>query len=226
MDITKFYFNSKPILESLNPTDLQFFNDNMKLIKVSKGVELFKEGQPPKEVYILKQGKVKIYQTKHGSENQILYIYTTGDMFGYRPLLCNEGNFASAMTIEECQLYILEKKYFLSLVNKSVDLMMLLLKSSSHEFAVILNYIGTFSLKSGREKVALCLLILEEKYKLNGISPIEITISRADLASFSGIVFETLSRIITQFKDEKLINVSGRKITLENKYALKLLAKQ
>ena len=101
MDITKFYFKSQPILESLNPIDLLFFNEQMKLKRVSKGVELFKEGERAKEVYIIKQGKVKIYQTNHGSVNQILYIYSAGDMFGYRPLLYNEGNFASAMTIED-----------------------------------------------------------------------------------------------------------------------------
>jgi len=225
MDITKFYFKSQPILESLNPIDLLFFNEQMKLKRVSKGVELFKEGERAKEVYIIKQGKVKIYQTNHGSVNQILYIYSAGDMFGYRPLLYNEGNFASAMTIEDCELYILDKKHFLSVVSKSVDLMMLILKNSSHEFSVIVNYIGAYSLKSGRERVALSLLILEEKYKMNGISPVMITLSRSDLASFAGISFETLSRIITQFKEELFIHIDGRKITLANKSALNLLAK-
>jgi len=225
MDISRFHFKSKPILESLNAIDLKFFHEHLKLERVSSGVELFKEGSQPKAVYIVKQGKVKIYQTKHDTENQILYIYTTGDMFGYRPLLCEGVNFASAMTIEECELYVLDKKHFLSAVNKSIDLNRLLLKNSSHEFSVVLNYIGAFSLKSGRERVALCLMILEEKYNMMGITPIEITLSRSDLAAFSGIAFETLSRIITQFKDENLITVSGRKITIANKYALNLLAK-
>jgi CRP-like cAMP-binding protein len=197
----------------------------MKLERVSKGVELFKEGNRAKEVYIIKQGKVKIYQTNHGSVNQILYIYSAGDMFGYRPMLYNEGNFASAMTIEDCELFVLDKKHFLSVVSKSVDLMMLILKNSSHEFSVIVNYIGAYSLKSGRERVALSLLILEEKYKVNGISPVIITLTRSDLASFAGISFETLSRIITQFKEESFIHIDGRKITLVNKSALNLLAK-
>lgn len=224
MDISKFYFKSQPILESLNSIDRIFLNDHLTLEEFSRGVELFKEGSPSKFVYIIKRGKVKIYQTKHGSENQILYIYTAGDMFGYRPMLSEGVNFASAMTIEECELYVLQKKHFLSAVNKSVELMKLLLTNSSHEFSVIVNYIGAFSLKSGRERVALCLLILEEKYKQKGISQVEITLSRADLAAFSGIAFETLSRVITQFKDENLIKIVGRKIYITNRSVLNLLA--
>jgi CRP/FNR family transcriptional regulator len=225
MDITRFYFNSKPILESLNSIDLLFFNEHMKQERVSKGVELFKEGNQSKSVYIIKQGKVKIYQTMHGSENHILYIYRAGEMFGYRPMLSAGVNFASAMTIEECELYVLEKKHFLSAVNKSTELLKLLLINSTHEFSVIVNYIGAFSLKSGRERVALCLLILEEMYKHKGISPVEITLSRSDLAAFSGITFETLSRVITQFKDENLIKIAGRKTYITNRSALNLLAK-
>jgi len=216
---------SQPILETINSIDSSELNEHLKLVHVSRKVELYKEGNPSKVVYIIKQGKVKIYQTPYRSENRILYIHTPGDIFGYHPMLYNEGNFASAMTIEECEFYVLEKKYFLDIVNKSADFMMMLLKNSCHELSVIINYIGAFSLKSGRERVALCLLILEEKYRQKGIDPVEITLSRADLASFSGIAFETLSRIITQFKNENLINILGRKITIINRPKLSILAK-
>jgi len=87
------------------------------------------------------------------------------------------------------------------------------------------NYIGAFSLKSGRERVALCLLILEEMYKQQGICPVEIALSRSDLAAFSGITFETLSRVITQFKEENLIKIAGRKIYITNRSAFHMLAK-
>ena len=200
MDTAKFHFKNRPILESLNSTDITLFNEHLKIRKVAKGVELFKEGSEGKEVFIIKSGKVKIYQTNHNAASQILYIYSTGDMFGYQPLLCNQLNFASAMTIEECDLFIIQKKHFIKIAHRSFDLLTLLLQNSSHEFSVVVNYIGAFALKSGRARVALSLLILEEKYRVDVNSPAFITLSRSDLASFARINFETLSRIITEVK--------------------------
>ena len=40
----------------------------------------------------------------------------------------------------------------------------------------------------------------------------KITISRADLASFAGTTGETLARIMTRFKNEKIIGTRGRKL--------------
>ncbi len=63
-DISKYHFRSQPLLESLNQGDLLLFKENLKLVRFARGVEMFKEGSKPKAVYILKRGKVKIYQKK------------------------------------------------------------------------------------------------------------------------------------------------------------------
>lgn len=69
--------------------------------------------------------------------------------------------------------------------------------------------------------MALSLLILREKYKKQSEGRIvEITLSRSDLAAFVGTTIETVARIITKLKKEKIIKVHGRKILVQDPMSL------
>lgn len=84
----------------------------------------------------------------------------------------------------------------------------------SHEFAVLANSLTMFAQKSVRERLALQLIVLREKYKVNfkqGI-PVEINLSRDDLASLVGTARENVVRLLTEFKEEKIVETKGRKI--------------
>lgn len=219
--VSKYYFNSKPILESLSKEELLAFKSYLKLKKVKKGRELFQEGSYPRGVYILKRGKVKIYQRTPSGGEQIVYIYTPGEMFGYRPLLCGDKHPASAMTLEECGIYFMTKASFLLALQNSTILSTILLRNLSHEFTVLVNHIAAFAQKSAKERIALSLLILREKYRKPGNKQsTEISLSRADLASFAGTTNETLARTISRFRAEKVIKINGRKIMIHNEEAL------
>jgi CRP-like cAMP-binding protein len=56
------------------------------------------------------------------------------------------------------------------------------------------------------------MLVLIEKYKTKGLWPVEIKLSRADLAALVGTSNETLARMMTQLKHEKYIATKGRSI--------------
>jgi len=214
--VSRFFFGSAPVLESLPGTDLQLLQERLKLKKIKKGRDILIEGSYPRYVYILKRGKVKLYQRSSSGVEQLIYIYTPGDMFGFRPLLSNEKNPASAQALEDCTIYYLPAKYFLSILKKSASLSNVLLQNLSHEFTVWVNRIAAFSQKSVKERLALSLLILREKYRKPDGRYAEITLSRADLASFIGTTNETLSRILARFNSERLIRFQGRKIIVIN----------
>ncbi|HWA32554.1 MAG TPA: helix-turn-helix domain-containing protein, partial [Cyclobacteriaceae bacterium] len=98
------------------------------------------------------------------------------------------------------------------------------LENLSREFTVLVNRIAAFSQKSAKERLALSLLILQEKYRRPGAQYAEITLSRANMAAFVGTTNETLARILTKFKQEKIIKVIGRKIVIRNATKLYQLA--
>ncbi|HEU5291551.1 MAG TPA: Crp/Fnr family transcriptional regulator, partial [Cyclobacteriaceae bacterium] len=122
--------------------------------------ELFREGALPNTVFILKKGKIKIFQTTENGNEQIVYIYEPGDIFGYRPLLCNERHPVTAKALEESLLIFIPRSRFQDLLERSPVLSRILLKNLSSEFSVWINYITTFAQYSVKERLALSLLIL------------------------------------------------------------------
>jgi CRP-like cAMP-binding protein len=215
VDISRFIFTSKSLFESLPIEDIRQFKSLVRLKKIKKGKVLFQEGSYPKGLYILKRGKVKLFQQLQSGSEQIVYIYSSGDIFGYRPLLCHDRHPASAKTLEECGIYFLAADHFFSILKKSTGFSNLLLENLSHEFSVLVNHIAAFGQRSVKERMALSLLILAEKYR-NG----EILVSRTDLASFVGTTIETVARIVTRLKQDKIINVNGRRIAIVDREAL------
>lgn len=148
---------------------------------------------------------------------QIVYIYEPGDIFGYRPMLCNEKHPVSAKAIEDSDVLFISRVRFQELLERCAELPKLLLRNLSSEFSVWINFITTFAQYSVKERLALCLLILREKYKKTKVSSqVEIGLSRKDLASFSGTSIETLARMLTKWKAEKIIVTKGRKIIVKD----------
>ncbi len=121
-------------------------------------------------------------------------------------------------------MLFIERKNFINLIVKSVSISNQLLISLSREFTVLTNRITLFAQRGIKERFAIVLLILNEKYKSDKESISEITLSRTDLANFVGTSVESLSRMINVFKTKKLIKTEGKKIMIENIRELYLLS--
>jgi CRP-like cAMP-binding protein len=131
-------------------------------------------------------------------------------------LISEEKYGDTAATIEESVIAFIPKEDFFKAIQLSPVLSNRLLKVMSHEFAVLVNGVAVFAQRTVRERLALSLIILRDKYKdeHQGIKPVELDLSRDDLAKFVGTARETLVRLLHDFKEDGLIETNGRKIKL------------
>lgn len=214
--IEKYHFKTDSILEGLPAKEFRLLKQEMQRIEIKKGKLIYREGSYSKGAYILRKGKVKIYQTNKDGKEQIAYIYRKGEIMGYRPILCEELHPVSAVALEDCVVSFIPRKYFLNALDESPILARRLLTNLSHEFTVWINKLTLFAQQPVRERVALSLLIINEKYKKEGRANliVVINLSREDLANYVGTTIETLVRILRYLKDEKIIATSGRRITI------------
>ena len=212
----KFNFNSDSILEGLPDSDLALLNRNMVTHTYKKGEILFREGSHPTGIYYITKGKVKKYTTDKEGREQIFYVCRKGEVLGYHALISEEKFGDTAATIEESVIAFIPKEDFLKTIQLSPVLSNRLLKVMSHEFAVLVNGVAVFAQRTVRERLALSLIILRDKYKKEhqGTQPVELDLSRDDLAKFVGTARETLVRLLHDFKEDGLIETNGRKITL------------
>ncbi|WP_347375062.1 Crp/Fnr family transcriptional regulator [Aequorivita sp. Q41] len=214
--ITKFTFNSQYILSELPSKDRDFLEKIMVDKKFRKNQPIFTEGTLPSGIFYLQSGKVKKYKMDNDGREQIIYIYNEGEFFGYSSVLSESTYGDTTVAIENSIISFITIEAFNQILKDSSTFSRLLLKSLSHEFSVLANLMAVLSQRTVRERVALNLLILHDKYKGDDTSKTYIMLSRSDLANMAGTVVETLARVLYDFKHDKLIATDGRKIQLLN----------
>jgi len=223
--ISKFIFNNQYLLNELPKIDKESLEKVMQHKNYRKNEAVFTEGTLPTGIFYVKEGKVKKYKVDNDGREQIIYIYNAGEFFGYSAILSEEPYGDTTVTIEDAIISFISKNDFIDLLDTSVIFNRLLLKSLSHEFSVMVNLMAVLSQRTVRERVALSLLILHDKYKICDTEKIVfIMLSRADLANMAGTVNETLARVLHDFKDDNLIWMEGRKIQLLNLQRLTQIA--
>lgn len=221
-DIDNYHLKSNALFEHLSTTEKNFIKNDIQRKEFAKGTFLFKEKSYSKGVYVIRKGKVKIFQTNSEGKQSIVYIYKKGDYFGYRPMLANEEQPVSAVAMDNVVVSFIPRAAFMELLEFSGSLANKLLVNLSKEFSVWINKMTVFSQYGVKERVALSLLILNEIYRISDEreKKVIINIGRDDFAGFVGTAKETLVRMLRHYKDENIIVTKGTKIILKNETEL------
>ena len=224
VNVRKFEFQSEKILASLSKSGRNAFMDATEKLIFKKGKLIFYEGGIPTGAFFILSGRAKIYKTGLDGKDQIFYIYNSGDLLGYHALLCNESYEDACEALEDCEILFVTKSKFFDLLQKIPELNMLLLQNMSHEFGVLVNTITVLAQKPLREKLAIYLLILKNRYTDDENPKGLISIPREDLANLIGTARESLGRLLKEFKEEGLIKIETRSIELVHIQKLERIA--
>jgi CRP-like cAMP-binding protein len=216
--IDKWDFKSNSVIDNLPPDELAILTANMTTHVYNKGEVIFREGAFATGIFFIKVGKAKKYKVDKDGEEQIIYVANTGEIMGYHALLAEERYPDSAAVLEKSEIAFIPKEDFWEVLEKSKILPKRLLKTLSHEFFVLANSVALFAQRSVRERFAIQLVLMREKYKEN-FTPgmvVEINMSREDLASLVGTARENILRVLKDFKEEGILETKGRKIIVTN----------
>jgi CRP/FNR family transcriptional regulator len=194
-------------------------NDSKTCSHYKKNQGLFLEGSIPRGVFCINKGKVKVYTLGDEGKEQIIQIAGEGEILGFRSIFSGEPYKVSATTLEDCNICFIHRESFLSMIDTNATLRNALLKEFSKELAERAEFITNMAQKSVRERLAFVLLLLKDVYKEDPIN-----LSREDLANFVGTATETLIRLLKEFKEDKLIDIATRKLTILNNAGLNKLA--
>jgi CRP-like cAMP-binding protein len=216
--IDKWDFKSESVLTDLPAADFALLTSNKTERLYKKGEIIFREQAYPDGIFYIIEGKVKKYKLDKDGKEHIIYVANTGELLGYHAILSDDRYPDSAAALEESKIAFVPKRDFLDTLQQSEVLGRRLLKTLSHEFAVLANSLSMFAQKSVRERLALQLIVLREKYKVGfrqGM-PVEINMSRDDLANLVGTARENVVRVLTEFKGDGIVETKGRKIIVLN----------
>jgi len=181
-----------------------------------KKEEIYVEGNYPRGIYFINKGKVKIYQSNELGKELITALHKEGDFFGYIDLL-QEGKLTnSASALEESEIFMIPKEDFFALIYKNPQISKKFIEMISNNLMENEKQLIKLAYNSVRKRLAEALIKLSDKYKKEGESQFSMNVSREDLANMVGTATETVIRTLSDFKDEKHIDISGSRITLLN----------
>lgn len=193
--------------KALNLSDL-CKDKKIKLVK--KKAEVFSEDDTPLHVYFIKSGSVKIFKSHPDGKELIMSIHNTNDFFGFEPILEGSLYQGSAIAMQDSELIAIPKNDFIMLLQSqhdvSVGFISLLCKKVAEKEKQLLN----LAYNSVRQRTAEALLKAQQLKDSNEI----IQISRDDLAKMVGTAPESVIRVLSDFKEEGLIEIETGKIKI------------
>lgn len=220
--IDKWDFKSQSVFADLPAEELALLTAHQSEQIYSKGEVIFREGAYPSGIFYIKKGKAKKYKVAKEGGEHIIYVANTGEFLGYHAVLADDRYPDSAASLENSCITFIPKEDFLDTLQQSPVLSRRLLKTLSHEFAVMVNSLTLITQRSVRERLALQLVVLREKYKVDfqpGMA-VEINMTREDLANLVGTSRENIVRVLGEFKEAGILETKGRKIMVLNVVAL------
>ncbi|MBA4055312.1 MAG: transcriptional regulator, partial [Marivirga sp.] len=175
-----------------------------------KKAEIFSEGDTPLKIFFLKAGSVKVFKSNSDGKELIINIYNANDFFGYEAIL--EGNVyqESAMAMHDSEIITIPKYDFTMLLQSHPDVskgfVSILCKKVADAEKQLLN----LAYNSVRQRTAEALLKTQQLKD----NKEQMQISRDDLAKMVGTAAESVIRVLSDFRDEGLIDIEAGKIKI------------
>ncbi len=203
------------INEARGYEELRKLSDERKTKLYKKRETIFEEGDYPRYLYFVKNGKVKVFKTNDDGKEYIISLATEGEFVGYVDLIKDTKYSESCAALEDTEVSLIPKDDFHALLNANRDVASQLIKMLASNVSEKEEQLLQLAYNSVRKRVASALLLLHDK---EGKS--EFNILRDDLARIVGTAKESVIRMLTEFKEDGYIEITDGAITIKNRQKL------
>ena len=210
-----------PLWGTLTDQEQAIVNAHVEVVHYVKNEIIHHDGEESKYMWMLLEGKVRIYKEGIGQRQQIIQLLKPYDIFGYRACLVHEAYNSSASAFDACTVYRLEREVFCKLVenNSALCYQVMLMMAKDLAFSEIRTV--NLTQKHIRGRLAESLLLLKRNYGYEeDEETLAMTLSREDLANMSNMTTSNAIRTLSQFAQEGLIELDGKRIKITDEKGL------
>lgn len=198
-------------------TDLELIAGFAQTLKLAKDDYLFHEGEPARGCYVMQTGAVNVHRVNAAGKEQVIHVFRAGESFAEAALASPRGYPANARAVEPSTVLLLPKQPMLELIGRRPDLALSMLGSMSAHLRVLVGMLDDLTLKDVESRLLNWLVKHFSAAKGNVIT---LPGTKRVLAAELGTSSETLSRTLARLRDQKLISVGARTITVHNPDAI------
>lgn len=215
---------SGSIFKYLTADEIETLNFEKDFRQYKRGMLLYQEGNRISGFFCVNSGIIKVFKTGFDGKEQIIRFAKKGDIIAYRSVLSNELACTSAKVIEDCQVCFIPSEILVSFIKTNPDYALELIKLACHELGEANSFITDIAQKTVRERLAEVLLFLVTDFGLDDQQFLNISLTREELANIVGTATESVIRLLSEFKSDKLVELNGRKIKIINAAGLEKIS--
>jgi CRP/FNR family nitrogen fixation transcriptional regulator len=188
-----------------------------KILHYDKGAEIFWEESATEYVYQVTAGAVRNYKLLSDGRCQITAFYLPGDIFGFD---CGARRQTTADAIVGTAVRAVKRRDIEAAAGNDIFTSNLLLDITTEDLNHARNQIVLLGRKTAIERVAAFLLEMEQRVPSTYSMPLPMC--RRDIGDYLGLTMETVSRALSQFHDQGILEFMGaRHIALKNRALLR-----
>lgn len=199
------------LFSGLSGEDLTAIASFAVTLQLAKDDYLFHEGEPSRGCYIVQSGALNVHRVNAAGKEQVIHVFRAGESMAEASLASPTGYPANARAVEPSTVLLIPKAPILELIGKRPDLAMRMLGSMSAHLRVLVGMLDDLTLKDVETRM-LNWLVKHGRDARGGV--IKLTGTKRVLAAELGTSSETLSRTLARLRDQKLISVHGKAITV------------
>ena len=191
-----------------------------------EGSVVFLEGQQARGVYIVCQGRAKLMTTNADGKSLILKIAEPGTILGLHSVVSGKPHEVTVETLQPCQLAFIRREDFLRLLNEHGDACLRAAEHLARDCQSAYEVIRSIGLShSVSEKLARLLLQWSSDGRVvDGVIRMKLALTHEEIAQLIGTSRETVTRTLSEFKRQRLLELNGSTLLIKNKAALEKMA--
>jgi CRP/FNR family transcriptional regulator len=182
-------------------------------VSLAKDDYLFHEGEPSRGCYLVQSGAINVHRVNAAGKEQVIHVFRSGESLAEASLASPTGYPANARAVEPSTVLLIPKAPLLDLIGRRPDLAVRMLGSMSAHLRVLVGMLDDLTLKDVETRL-LNWLVKHARGTKDGV--IHLRGTKRVLAAELGTSSETLSRTLARLRDQKLITVAGKTITVHD----------
>ena len=189
---------------------LKDIGKDRKVKHIKKKGEIFSDGDAPLSVFLVQAGEVKTFKSHPDGKELITNLYKKNDFFGFEDILEGTDYTESAVALQDSEIVVIPKQDFLTLLYSHKDVSAAFISLLCKKVVDKEKQLVNLAYSSVRQRTAEALLKTSQLKEAKE----NISISRDDLAKIVGTASESVIRVLSEFKEEGLIEIEGGKIKI------------
>ena len=215
-----------PLWQTLTDEERVFVAQNVEIVHLAKNEIIHVDGEKSEYMWMLLQGKVRIYKEGIGQRQQIIRLLKPHDIFGYRACIAGEPYNSSANAFEDSVAYRMPREAFIHLLRTNGTFCYQVMQTMAKDLAIAEIQTVNLTQKHIRGRLAESLLLLLKNYGFeNDGTTLAMLLPREDLANMSNMTTSNAIRTLSQFAQEGLIAINGRRIKILNEKELEHISR-